>query len=387
MSIKKISIWGVTGSIGEQTLDVIRPYLDKFEIIAMTTHRNVEKLYRVAEEFRPKYVTLTGGQPESEWIEGFKSLGVRFFYGKEGLLEVAQCGEEDLIVNALVGSVGLEATLLAIQKNVSIALANKEVLVMAGEMVTQEIASRNLQLLPIDSEHSAIFQCLQGESEKSIERLILTASGGPFREREKETFSSITKAEALNHPNWSMGNKVTIDSASLMNKGLEVIEAKWLFNLPVEKVDVRIHPQSIIHSMVEFVDGSIKAQLGAPDMRVPIAYALTYPERWFGEYNRLNLKQDWNWQIYQPNTDKFPCLKLAYESLKMGGTAPAILNAADEAAVALFLNEKIRFDQISEIIEECLDNIPIEKELDLETILETDRKTKAIVHEKHSHEI
>lgn len=383
MSIKKISIWGVTGSIGEQTLDVIRPYADQFEVIAITAHRNVKKLYEAAKEVRPQYVVLTSRKPDSEWIEKFKSLNVQFFYGKAGLLEVAQCGEEDLVVNALVGSVGLEATLLAIQKNVSIALANKEVLVMAGEMVTQEIASRNLQLLPIDSEHSAIFQCLQGESHNSIERLILTASGGPFREREKSTFSTITKAEALNHPNWDMGHKVTIDSATLMNKGLEVIEAKWLFDLPIEKVDVRIHPQSIIHSMVEFVDGSIKAQLGAPDMRVPISYALTYPERWPGDYNRLNLMQDWNWQIYQPDIEKFICLQLAYDALKSGGTAPAILNAADEAAVGLFLEERIRFNQIPQTIEMCLNKIPVEKQLDLETILEIDRKTKAMVYEMY----
>ncbi len=379
--IKKISIWGVTGSIGQQTLDVIQPYQDRFQVVAMTAHRNVESLYEAAERFHPKYVCLTSGDLDEEWKRKFKALGVQTFQEKSGLLEVAQCGEEDLIVNALVGSVGLEATLLAIQKNISIALANKEVLVMAGELVTNEIQKRSLHLLPIDSEHSAIFQCLQGEAVSGIHRLLLTASGGPFRNRDKSTFDDISPEEALAHPNWSMGKKVTIDSATLMNKGLEVIEARWLFGLPLEKVDVCIHPQSIVHSMVEFVDGSVKAQVGAPDMRMPISYALTWPERWPGHYRRLDLSQPSTWELHPPDLEKFPCLNMAYEALKLGGTAPAVLNAADEMAVPLFLEGKIPFTAISEIIYRSLENIEVIQTPNLETILDFDRKTKMYVQE------
>jgi len=351
MNRKRISIWGSTGSIGTQTLDVIGRYRDHFQIINLTTHSNIELILEQAKQFRPKCVVITGKPIDRQWKVPFKKLGVKCLEGRHALLEVAGCGEEDLVINGLVGSVGLEATLLAIQKKVTIGLANKEVLVMAGQLVTSEVKKYGVRLLPIDSEHSAIFQSLQGENLKEIKRVILTASGGPFLEREKSEFESIKVEEALSHPNWSMGKKITIDSATLMNKGLEVIEARWLFDLDHEKVEVIIHPQSIIHSMVEFVDGSIKAQMGNPDMRVPISYALTYPERWPASYGSMDFNQLNTLQFIPPDCNKFPALQLAYEALKQGGTAPAVLNGADEVAVELFLNRIIQFNQISQIIE------------------------------------
>jgi 1-deoxy-D-xylulose-5-phosphate reductoisomerase len=370
---KRISIWGSTGSIGEQTLNVIGQYQEQFDIVSLTTHSNISLILDQAKKFKPEKVVITGQLLNQNIIHQFQKLDIELFWGREGLMEIVATGKEDLIVNALVGSVGLEATLNAIEANVSIALANKEVLVMAGKIVTDKIKKHNVNLLPIDSEHSAIFQCLQGEKSEQIHRIILTASGGPFLYRDKSKFDLITVEEALNHPNWSMGKKVTIDSATMMNKALEIIEARWLFGLDQSKIEVVIHPQSIIHSMVEFMDGSIKAQMGKPDMRVPISYALTYPERWFGDYGSLDFTQEFNLEFIQPDFEKFPSLQLAYKALEKGGTAPVVLNTADEIAVDLFLSGKIKFTEISKIVEEMLQIHHYISEPDIEDILKTDQ--------------
>ena len=379
MNSKKISIWGSTGSIGTQTLDVMGRFPGQFELIAMTVHRNVDLAFLQAQKFHPLYVVITGAVNRDACQSRFQNLGIQLLWGKEGLLEVAGKGEEDLVVNALVGSVGLEATMCAVHANTSIALANKEVLVMAGELVVSEMKKRNLDLIPIDSEHSALFQCFQGEKKDQVQEVYLTASGGPFLNCDQKELKKITIEEALAHPNWTMGKKVTIDSATMANKGLEIIEAKWLFGLDIQQIKVVIHPQSIIHSMVEFVDGSIKAQLGIPDMRIPIAYALTYPNRQKEDYSRMKFDQKWQMDFIPPDLKKFPSLRLAVEALEMGGTAPAVFNGADEIAVDLFLSKKIGFHQIPEIIEETLKRHTVIRHPTLEEILQSDRWVKDTV--------
>jgi len=374
--LKTISIWGSTGSIGQQTLDVIRQFPEQFKIHALTAHTSVSELYKQAEIHRPQCVVITGNADQEEWKKKFQDLDASVLWGKEGLLDLAGSESEDMVVNALVGSVGLEATLKAIQAGTTIGLANKEVLVMAGELITSEAKKKKVSILPIDSEHSAIFQCLQGEPPDQIHKIILTASGGPFLNRDKSEFDSITVDEALNHPNWSMGKKITIDSATMANKGLEVIEARWLFDVRPSQIDVVIHPQSIIHSMVEFVDGSIKAQLGVPDMRTPIAYALTCPDRQAGDYGRMDFKKAFTLDFRPPDFNKFPALRLAYESIKAGGTAPAVFNAADEIAVALFLEKRIRFTHIPKIIEKTLQDHKVVSDLNFEIILQADSEAR-----------
>jgi 1-deoxy-D-xylulose-5-phosphate reductoisomerase len=376
---KRISIWGATGSIGKQTLEVVDRHRDRFELVTLTVHQNVQGLLSQAKKYRPENVIITDKTDRNRYINEFQNLGVKVFWGKESLLELACRGEEEMVVNGLVGGVGLEATLLAIRAGTSIALANKEVLVMAGKMVMEEVEKYDVQLIPVDSEHSAIFQCLQGEDVRNIRRIILTASGGPFFNREKSTLKEVTVEEALAHPNWSMGKKITIDSATLVNKGLEIIEARWLFGIPKEKIEVVIHPQSIVHSMVEFEDGSIKAQMGKPDMRCPIALALTYPERWPGDYGSLDFTLKNVLEFFPPNADQFPCLQLAYKSLEMGGTAPAVLNAADEMAVALFLSGKIRYLQIQQLIETALSEHQVVEDPELEEIFTADRWARSFV--------
>jgi 1-deoxy-D-xylulose-5-phosphate reductoisomerase len=380
MNRKTISIWGSTGSIGTQALDVIGRHPDRFRIAALTAHSNAALLYEQALRFRPDTAVLTGDRADArEWRDRFRSLGVDFLSGREGLLETASRGAEDLVLNALVGAVGLEATLGAIRANVSIALANKEVLVMAGDMVTGEIRKRSLKLLPVDSEHSAVFQCLEGEDPRSVEAVYLTASGGPFLNKSVSDMEKATAAEALAHPNWSMGRKVTIDSATLVNKGLEVIEARWLFNMPVEKIRVVVHPQSVVHSMVEFTDGSVKAQLGAPDMRIPIAVALAWPERWPQEVRRMDFSQPHALSFQAPDSVRFPALGLAYAALRAGGTSTAVYNAADEAAVRLFLEGRIRFFDIPRLLEAALEkHTPIQNP-SLEAVLEADDWTRRFI--------
>ncbi len=382
MDLKKVSIWGATGSIGQQTLDVISHYRDCFDIVTLTAHQNIALAFEQAKQFHPRRVVITDQVEYKEWTHRFEELHVELLVGKESLIDVAGCDEAHLVVNALVGSVGLEATLKAIEAGKTIALANKEVLVMAGEIVMQEVAQRGVRLLPIDSEHSALFQCLQGEDRKSVRRLLLTASGGPFYNRDKSEMDRITVEEALNHPNWSMGKKVTIDSATLMNKGLEIIEARWLFDMDVSKIEVVIHPQSIIHSMVEFVDGSIKAQLGLPDMRTPISYALTYPERWTGHYEWMDFTQMNQWTFLPPDPEKYPALRLAYDALKVGGTAPVVLNAADEIAVDLFLSGRIPFHHITQIIDTVLQHHEVIVHPEFQEILNADQWTREIILKK-----
>ena len=376
---KHVAIWGSTGSIGRQTLDVISRVPDLFEVDVLTTHRNVDLLMEQIRRFRPKRIVVTGEVPLDAIRSICRELKVEVLYGKRGLLEAASDDAIDLAVNALVGSVGLEATLRALGASVSIALANKEVLVMAGQLVMDEACRQGLDILPVDSEHSAIFQCLRGEDTSTIRRLILTASGGPFLSKPASELSCVTINEALAHPNWSMGKKVTIDSATLMNKGFEVIEARWLFDVRPDQIDVVIHPQSVIHSMVEFVDGSLKAQLGTPDMRVPILYALSYPQRQACDVQRTDVHQFGSLTFSPPDVGRFPALGLAYQSLEAGGTAPAVLNGADEAAVAYFLSGRIPFTQIAAAIDDVLQRHDVMQNPDLETILETDRWAKQTV--------
>lgn len=354
-----LSILGSTGSIGTQTLEVVRLFPDRLRVRALTAHSNAALLIEQALEFQPDCVVL-GDEGELETVrEALGGTEIRVLCGSEGLSEAATLPEADTVVAAVVGFAGMEPVLAAIKAGKRIALANKETLVVAGALVGRLVREHGATLIPVDSEHSAIFQCLVGEPENSVERLILTASGGPFRTRPRDTFAAITRDEALQHPNWSMGAKITIDSATMMNKGLEVIEARWLFDLGADRIDVLVHPQSIIHSMVAFADGSTKAQLGVPDMKVPIQYALSYPTRWDAPHERLDWTALQCLDFETPDLEKFPCLRLAYEALRKGGTAPAVLNAANEAAVALFLNERLRFVDIPRVIEAVLDALPV----------------------------
>ncbi len=376
--MKTILLLGSTGSIGVSTLDVIRLLKGKFKVFALTANTNIELLEKQINEFRPEFVVVKDKEKANK-LKSVVSNKCTVLAGEEGLLEITKNGNYDILLSALVGFAGLKPTIESIKRGKRIALANKETLVAAGEIVISLAQKHNAEILPVDSEHSAIFQCLVGEENNSIEKLIVTASGGPFRNHSIEELKNVTVAEALNHPNWDMGNKVTIDSASMMNKGLEVIEAHWLFNLDKDKIDVVIHPQSIVHSMVEFVDNTIKAQLSLPDMKLPIQYALTYPERLGSNFVNTHFPSLKELTFYEPDLAKFNCLQLAYDTMDEGGTAPCILNAANEIAVEKFLSGEIKFTQIPELITNALDNIVSERLTDLETILECDSKTR-----KHS---
>jgi 1-deoxy-D-xylulose-5-phosphate reductoisomerase len=378
--VKRISIWGSSGSIGKQAVDVVLRHPDRFEVAALTTHRNAALLLEQAKRIRPGTVVITGPVENRDSVaKSFHSLGIEALWGREGLLEIANRGSEDMVLNALVGSAGLEATLSAVTAGVSIALANKEALVMAGEILTRAIRERSLSLIPVDSEHSAIFQCLQGENPSAVRRILLTASGGPFLNMPEKDLENVTVEQALRHPNWSMGEKVTIDSATMINKGLEVIEARWLFGVSSDQIQVVVHPQSIVHSMVEFTDGSVKAQLGVPDMRIPISHALSYPDRLGHDFGRLDFDRAQNLTFQPPDLKKFEGLKLAYEALNAGGTATAVYNAADEAAVRLFLSGKIRFPQIAEIVRNALERHDVRLNPSLDQILEADRLTRETI--------
>ncbi|MBN2105307.1 1-deoxy-D-xylulose-5-phosphate reductoisomerase [bacterium] len=378
MNKKRISIWGSTGSIGTQTLDVVRQHPERFKIVNLVAHKNAEIIFNQAKEFRPSCVILTG-EVESGWHSRFHDMDVRLETGPEALITSASSGSEDMVVNGLVGAVGLTCTVNAIQAGVNIALANKEVLVMAGDLINSLLRNRHVKLIPVDSEHSAIFQCLQGESPESIRRLILTASGGPFRSRSLDELKHVTVKEALAHPNWDMGAKITIDSATMINKALEIIEARWLFGVSPEQIEVVIHPQSILHSMVEFVDGSLKAQLSVPDMRVPIAYALSWPDRLGLPFGSLDISKLYRLEMIPPDPDRFPALKLAYQVLETGGTAPAVFNGADEAAVKAFLDRKIEFTQITECIMEALNRHQKIDNPSLEQIINADQEARDTV--------
>ncbi|WOW19596.1 1-deoxy-D-xylulose-5-phosphate reductoisomerase [Clostridioides difficile] len=378
--MKKISILGSTGSIGKQTLDVVREHRDKFEIVAISANSNIELLLEQIVEFKPKYVTVFEENKALKLKEMLpKNIEIEVLAGMEGLKIISSLNEVDVLLTAVVGMIGLVPTLCAIKKGIDIALANKETLVTAGELVMKEAEKYNVNILPVDSEHSAIFQCLNGENKKNIEKIILTASGGPFRGKKKGELANITKNEALKHPNWSMGRKISIDSSTLMNKGLEVIEARWLFGVEQENIDVVVHPQSIIHSMVQYTDSSIIAQLGCPDMRLPIQYALTYPDRMESSFERMNFSKFSTLIFEEPDLETFPCLKLAYECLKMGGTYSSVLNSANEVLVSEFLEDKIGFYDIPYYIEKTLEVHSSISEPTLEEILETDRWSRAYV--------
>jgi len=372
---RNIAILGSTGSIGRSTLEVIANFPDDFRVTYLTTNRNVDLLEDQIRHFRPKGVVVLQ-ECEAPTLRNLVNGTTEVLTGEHGLMEVVRRGDVDIVVSALVGFAGLKPTLAAVEAGKNIALANKETLVVAGEIIMERVKERGVSLLPVDSEHSAILQCLRGENLAQVERLILTASGGPFLHLDKDRFDTVTVEQALSHPTWKMGNKITIDSATLMNKGLEVIEAFWLFGLPPEKIEVVIHPQSIIHSMVEFADGSIKAQLGIPDMKIPIQYALMYPDRRPAAYKRLDLAELKQMTFLRPDKQKFGCLALAFKSLEMGGTAPAALNAANEVAVEMFLKGQISFSSIPTIIEETLAaHTPVHK-ITMEDILRTDRETR-----------
>lgn len=377
-SCRNIALLGSTGSIGQHTLEVVRHLAPRFRVTYLTANRNLDLLRRQIEEFRPRGVLLRDPS-RAELLRRDLNGAVEILTGEEGLEEIVGRRDVDLVLSSLVGFAGLKPTLRAIEAGKDIALANKETLVVGGELIMERVRATGVRLLPVDSEHSAILQCLQGEELSAVSRLLLTASGGPFLHTARERFRSITRAEALDHPTWKMGRKVTIDSATLMNKGLEVIEAHWLFGIPRSRIEVVIHPQSIIHSMVEFVDGSIKAQLGIPDMKIPIRYALTYPERPAAPFRRLDFAELKQLTFFSPDLDRFRCLALAYRALETGGTAPAVLNGANEEAVELFLEERIPFSAIPELIEEALvAHIPLRRPT-LDDLIGADRDGRACV--------
>ncbi|MGM9943634.1 MAG: 1-deoxy-D-xylulose-5-phosphate reductoisomerase [Lysinibacillus sp.] len=376
--MKKISLLGATGSIGLQTIDIILANQCEFKLVALSSGRNIEKTREIITQLKPELVSV---QQESDALTLAKEFpNVQFTYGNKGLVEVATHPETTVLVNAVLGSVGLESTLAAIRMGKTIAIANKETLVTAGHLVMAEARKYNAPILPVDSEHSALYQSMNGENPKAIERLILTASGGSFRDKTRAELEGVTVKDALNHPNWSMGAKITIDSATMMNKGLEVIEAHVLFDMPYDRIDVLLHRESIIHSMVEYHDTSVMAQLGTPDMRVPIQYALTYPDRIpLVGGKRLNLAEIGKLHFQEVDFERYRALKLAYEAGRTGGTVLTAMNAANEAAVALFLQEKITFLQIEEYIERVMDahdNILLP---DLQTILHVDSETRKTV--------
>lgn len=348
-----IAILGSTGSIGTSSLDVIENFPDDFRVTYLTVNTNVRGLLDQVRRFKPRGVCILDPSAAAECRKELNGA-TEVLCGEEGLTEIVQRDDVDTVISSLVGFAGLRPTVRAIESRKKIALANKETLVVAGEIVMDLVRKHGVELLPVDSEHSAIFQCLVGEPREHVHKIILTASGGPFRTKTAEELKSVTVRNALNHPNWKMGSKITIDSASMMNKGLEVIEARWLFDVPAERIDVVVHPQSIIHSMVEFIDGSVKAQLGMPDMKIPIQYALTYPKRAQSSFARVQFPTLRTMTFYEPDRDVFPALGLAYSALASAGTMPAAMNAANEIAVALFLEERIQFVQIPEIIAETM---------------------------------
>ena len=349
--MKKITILGSTGSIGVNALSVIDSNPNEFSIVGLSAYKNGDRLIEQVKKFEPEFVSIVDNEV-ADYVENkLRAFNVKILKGREGLLELSSYENIDLMLNALVGSSGMEPTINALNSKVDVALSNKESLVMAGSLIKDITTKTGANIFPVDSEHSAIWQCLVGEDRKEINKIILTGSGGPFRTLPIEKFNTITLDQALNHPNWEMGKKITIDSATMMNKGLEVIEAYWLFNVPAEKIEIVIHPQSIIHSMVEFKDKSIKAQLGLPDMKIPIQYALTYPSHHATDWEELDLTEINSLTFEKPNFKKFPCMKLAFEVLNKNGTAPAVLNVANEQAVYRFLNKEIDFNEIPKIIE------------------------------------
>lgn len=380
--MKRIALLGSTGSIGRNTLDVVRNLnLNQYPVSVeyLTANSNSKLLLKQIHEFKPKAVVVINKTAYEDLKRDAAGLNIELLEGSNGLIEILQRGNYDLIINALVGFAGLVPTLNAVRMGKDIALANKESLVIAGGLINEMLKISGSNLIPIDSEHSAILQCIRGEKLNTVSKLILTASGGPFLNYPKEKLKNVTVEQALNHPNWKMGNKITIDSATLMNKGFEIIEGRWLFNIPAENIDVVVHPQSIIHSFVEFQDGSVKAQFGVPDMRIPIQYAISYPDRVLSGFPRLDFSKMKELTFEKPDFDKFECLKIAYDVLKKGGTYPVVLNASNEAAVELFLKRKIKFSDIAPLIKNALDEHQSNGKLEIENILEIDKKSREFI--------
>ncbi len=378
---RNIAILGSTGSIGTQALEVIRQNPDRFSVFVLTAQSNAELLIQQALEFKPSYVVIGEESKCKEVENALTSANCKVLCGLDDLDSVVTSSEIDIVLTALVGFAGLRPTLSAIRAGKDIALANKETLVVAGELVTEMAAKHKVKILPVDSEHSAIFQCLAGEENNPVEKIYLTASGGPFRGKDSAFLSTVTRTEALKHPNWVMGAKITIDSASLMNKGLEVIEAKWLFNLEVDQIDVIVHPQSIVHSIVQFKDGSMKAQMGLPDMKLPIQYALAYPQRIENTFPRFNFMDYPTLSFEQADSKTFRNLGLAFDALNSGGNMPCVINAANEVVVAEFLNNRVGFLQMSDVIASCMAKASLVKNPSLEDYLETDRETRVYAQE------
>lgn len=376
---QRIALLGSTGSIGEQTLDVVRNRREEFEIVTLTAHNNWQRLVAQAIEFEPDSVVIANKKWYSAVCDALGSLPVKVYAGEEAIEQIVRGEQVDVVVNALVGYAGLMPTISAIEAGKKLALANKESLVVGGEIVMKKAMQARIPILPIDSEHSAIFQCLVGEV-SPIEKIILTASGGPFLSRDRATMESITVEEALKHPSWSMGTKITIDSATMLNKGFEVIEARWLFGVDAPRIEVVVHPQSVVHSMVEFADGAIKAQLGTPDMRLPIQYALTFPVRESlpAVSSRFSFTEHANLTFQPVDFDKFPCLRIAYDVLAMGGNGGCILNAAGEIAVEAFLERRISFTDITKIIELTLKQATFTKEITLNNLSDSNREAREI---------
>jgi 1-deoxy-D-xylulose-5-phosphate reductoisomerase len=375
---KILTILGSTGSIGIQTLQVLEPSTEQFELGFITANSKIDLLEEQAMKFNPYGVAISDEKYYHEFRKKTNFKG-KILCGVEGVLEAASFEKNDMLLCALVGFSGVQPTLAAINSSTSVALANKETLVSAGSIITKSAKEKNVPIIAVDSEHSAVLQCLIGESIESVEKIILTASGGPFWTTPDEEFESLSVEQALEHPNWSMGNKITIDSATMINKGFEVIEAHWLFGLQVSQIDVLIHPQSIIHSMVQFIDGSVKAQLGIPDMRIPISYALNYPRRLNYDFPRLELSDIGILTFEKPDYFRFPCLKLAYDAVEKGGSATTVLNAANEIAVYAFLDNKISLPAIANLIEKALSKIKLNLQPTIEEIIETDKETRLFV--------
>ena len=377
MKQKNIVILGSTGSIGEQALQIVRDHPDRFSVLGISCNSSWQKLLEQVEEFQPRYALVAREQYADELQEKMPS-NTELLVGREQLLELATLEDADVILNSLVGYSGFEPTIEALKAGKKVALANKESLVVGGEIINDLIKDDRSQLIPVDSEHSAMLQCLVGEPIDKIEKLVITASGGPFRTWSKKQMHDITVDDALDHPNWSMGAKITIDSATMMNKGLEIIEAHWMFDMPLDKIEAVVHPQSVIHSVVTFTDGSSKAQLGPPTMQVPILYALTYPERTTLDAPRLDWQSAFNLTFEPVDYDRFPCLRLANESIKEGGLAPAILNAANEIAVERFLNKEITYIDIPKVIESCLDQLNNSGPVTLESLKSIDQRAREL---------
>ena len=374
---KNIAILGSTGSIGVQTLDVARNL--GIKVSGLSANSNIELLEKQAREFKPRIISAGTMELAAKLIERLDGFGIEILYGIDGMKKVAAMPETDTVVTSIVGIAGLVPTLEAIRNHKNIALANKETLVTAGSIVMKEAKQNDAAIFPVDSEHSAIYQCLNGNRLQDVKQLILTASGGPFRGRSGDSLENVTAKDALKHPNWKMGNKITIDSATLMNKGLEVIEAKWLFSMEPDRIKVVVHPQSIIHSMVEYIDGSVMAQLGSPDMRIPIQLALTFPERAGNDFSRLDFIKCRDLTFEEPDMEAFPCLRLAFDALKSDGTMPAAMNAANEAVVGLFLEGAIGFMDIPRIIEKVMYKHSVNTKPGLDDIIETDRWARNMV--------